>query len=59
MRVKLHTATPEQKSSLFFVDKFMKIVENALWFTFQMDYEKSKKACLMQRGLEMTLQKHI
>ena len=53
MHLKLYTATPEQKSSLFFVDKFMKIIENALWFTFQMDYEKSKKASLMQMGLEM------
>ena len=31
----------------------MKIIENALWFPFQMGYEKLKKTSMMQTGLKI------
>ena len=31
----------------------MKIIKNALWFPFQMDYEKPKKTSMMQTGLKI------
>ena len=37
----------------------MEIIENTLEFPFQMDYEKPKKASMMQTVLKMTAQKHL
>ena len=43
----------------FVVDKFMKIVENALRFTLQMDYEKSNKSKLNAEGSQNDNAKHV
>ena len=37
----------------------MEIIENTSEFSLQMDYEKLKKASMMQTALKMTAQKHL
>ena len=59
MHSKLHTATPERNRRFLFDVKIVNIVKNTLQFPFQMDYEKSRRASMMQTDPKPIAQKQL
>ena len=55
----MHSDSRAKFVTFCLMSNFCKIVNNTLQFPFQMDYEKPKKASMMQTGPKMTAQKQL